>query len=90
MKFTHLHSFLELLDGDAFGLSDIEFHALKSYFSDAVDDVNIEEEDVHDVVLPLRKKCGSNVRTIEDRESSLFRVKYLPYGDTKLSLLRNE
>ena len=94
MKFTHLHSFLELLDGDTFGLCDTEFHALKSFFSAAGDDMNIEEEeeeeeDENDVVRH-RKKRGSNIYTVEDRENSLFRVKYLPYSDIELSLLRNE
>ena len=74
MKFNHLHSVLELLDVDSFGLCDTEFHALKSFFSAASDDINIEEED--DNGIPHRKKKhGSNVHTIEDRESSLFRVK---------------
>ena len=50
MKSTQLHSFLELLDGDTFGLCDTEFHALKSFFSAAGDDMNIEEEDENDVV----------------------------------------
>ena len=89
MKFTHLHSFLELLDGETFGLCDTEFHALKVFFSAAGDDMNIETDDENDDVR-LRKKRGCNVYTVEDRDSSLFRVKYLPTSDAELSLLRNE
>ena len=89
MKFTHLHSFLELLDGDTFGLCDTEFHALKCFFSAAGDEMNAKEEDENGVV-PHRKTRSSNSHTVEYRESSLFRAKYLLYSNTELSLLRNE
>ena len=63
MKYPRLHSFLELLDGDSIGLCDTEFHALKSFFSAAGNDMNIEEDDENGVVRP-RKKRGLNVYTV--------------------------
>ena len=90
MKYPRLHSFLHLLDGDAFGLCDTEFNALKSFFSASGNDMNLEEDEENDVVRPRKKQRGSNVYTVEDRHNSLFRVKYLPRSDTELALLRNE
>jgi hypothetical protein len=78
------------LDGDAFGLCDTEFNALKSFFSASGNDMNLEEDEENDVVRPRKKQRGSNVYTVEDRHNSLFRVKYLPRSDTELALLRNE
>ena len=89
MKYPPLHSFLELLDGETFGLCDTEFHALTSFFNAAGNDMNIEQDE-ENVEVCRRKKRGSNVYTVEDRHNSLFRVKYLPQNDTELSLLQNE
>ena len=86
MKFTQLYSFLELLNRDTFCLYDTEFHALKFFFSAASNDMNIgtdnENDDTHS-----RKKRGCNAYIIEDCDSSLFRVKYLPKSKAELLLL---
>ena len=88
MKFTQLHSFLELFDRDTFGLCDIEFYALKVFFSATSDNMNIEIDDENDDACS-RKKQGHNVCTAGDCDSSLFRVKYLPKSEAELALLRN-
>ena len=71
MKFTQLHLFLELLNRDTFSHCDIEFHALKVFFSAACNGMNIKTDNKNDDVH-LRKKRGHNVCTVEDRDSSLF------------------
>ena len=70
MKFTQLHLFLNILDEDIFVLCNIEFHALKAFFSTAGNEINIETDDENDEVRP--KKYRSNVHNAEDCDSSLF------------------
>ena len=54
MKFTELHSFLDILDGDTIGLCDTEFHALKAFFSATSNNINIETDDENNEVQPWK------------------------------------
>ena len=65
MKFTQLYSFLELLNGDTFGLCNTEFNALKVFFSTASDDINIETDDKNDDVYlhKTRMQCTHRRRS---------------------------